>query len=129
MMSSLRSDEDFFDSDARQGAAMALGPAHALAALLLENADLRAAGLAVDDADDPGVGDKRRASDHFAAFLLEHQHAIDADFLAGLDVDAVDGDHRARRHLHLPSAALNDCEHVQLLTGHTGRPLRPPAKL
>ena len=51
---------------------MALGAAHALAALLLEHADLRAARLAVDDADDAGVGDERRAGEHLTAVLLEH---------------------------------------------------------
>ena len=61
---------------------MTLGAAHALAALLLEHANLRAARLAVDHAEDPDVGDKRRAGEHLAAVLLEEQDAIDADFVA-----------------------------------------------
>src|SRR4030095_8158703 len=129
VVSSLRSDEDVLDPDAGQGAAVALRPAHALALLLLEDADLRPARLTVDDTDAPGVGDEWRAGEHFAAVLFEHQHAVDADFLAGFDVDAIHGDDRARRHLDLPSAALNDCEHVQLLTGPTDRAIRLPAKL
>ena len=62
---------------------MTLGPAHALAALLLEHADLRAARLAVDDADDPGVGDKRRAREHVAAVFLDEQHLLERDLGAG----------------------------------------------
>ena len=71
---------------------MTLGPAHALAALLLEHADLRAARLAVDDAEDLHVGHEGRAGEHFAAVLLEEQHAIDAHFVARLGVDPVDLD-------------------------------------
>src|SRR5262245_5444205 len=112
MMRSLN--QNVLDPDPGQRAAVPLRPAHALAALLLEDADLWSASLAVDDADDPGVGDKRRAGEHLAAVLFEHQHLVDAHFLAGLDIDAVHGDDRPGRHLDLPSAALNDCEHVQL---------------
>ena len=97
---------------------MALGPAHALAALLLEHPNLRAARLAVDDADDLDVGHERRPREHFAAVLLEEQHAVDGDFLARPRVDAVEGDHGARRDLDLAAAALNDCEHaLPLLAG------------
>ena len=66
---------------------MTLGPAHALAALLLEDADLRAARLAVDDADDLDVGHKGRAGEHFAAVLLEEQHLVDGDFVARLGLE------------------------------------------
>ena len=65
---------------------MTLGPAHALAALLLEHADLRAARLAVDHAEDAGIGHEGRAGEHFAAVFLDEQHAVDADFLARLGV-------------------------------------------
>ena len=49
-----------FDAHARERAAMTLGAAHALPALLLEDADLRAARLAVDHAEDLDVGHERR---------------------------------------------------------------------
>src|SRR5262245_24465275 len=49
------SHDDVFDPHAREDRAVTPGPAHALAALLLEHADLRPARLALDDADDAGV--------------------------------------------------------------------------
>src|SRR4051794_21573568 len=91
---------------------MALGPPHALAPLLLEDANLRPAGLAVDHAEDLHVGDERGAGEHLAAVLLEEQHAIDADFVPRTRVDAIDDDHAAWLDPHLPAAALNDCEHL-----------------
>src|SRR5262249_46447445 len=66
------SEDDVLDGDAGQRAAMSLRLAEALAALLLEDADLRSAGLAFDDADDAGVGHEGRAGDHVAAVLADH---------------------------------------------------------
>src|SRR2546423_7198011 len=104
-------DQNVLHAHTRERAAMSLRATHALASLLLEHADLRTAGFAVDDADDLGVGDERRAGQHLAV-LLEQQHAIDADLVARLRVDAIDGDERAGHDLYLPAAALNDCVHA-----------------
>src|SRR5205085_10213297 len=53
-----------------------------LAALLLEHAQLRAARLAVDDANHLGVGDKRRARDDVAGVLLDEEHLFEGELLA-----------------------------------------------
>ena len=68
---------------------MTVGPAHALAALLLEDADLRAAGLALDDGDDARVGDKRRAGQDFAAVFFDEQHLFEGQLGARLAGGAV----------------------------------------
>jgi hypothetical protein len=96
--------------------------AHALAALLHEHADLRAPRLALDHADDLGVGDEGRAGDELAAVLLDEEHLVDRDFLARLastrsTVTAARGD------LHLAPAALDDRKHVPL------RPASPAWRL
>src|SRR5439155_26793997 len=103
--------QNVLHADSRQGAAMSLGAAHALPALLLENPDLGTARLAVDDAHDLDVGDERRSGQHLAAVLFKEQDAVDAHLFALFGVDPIDGDHTARRHLHLTAAALDDCEH------------------
>ncbi len=92
---------------------MALRLAEALAAALLEDADLRPALFAIDHAGHLGVGDKRCAGEHLAAFLLDEQHLIDRDFLAGFGREVVHGDDRSGGDLDLAAAALNDCEHVR----------------
>src|SRR5688572_23407705 len=98
--------------DAHSGirAPVAAGLPEALAPLLLEHANLRSARLAVDDADHAGVGDKGCSGEHLAAVLFEKEHLVEGDFLADLSLEAIDGDHRARVHLHLAPARLNDCE-------------------
>src|SRR6185436_836351 len=102
---------DSGDADPRVGAAMSARAPDALAAALLEHADLRAARLAVDDADDLHVGDERRAGEDFAAVLFDEQHLIDRDLRARLGLDPIHGDDGARGDLHLPAAGLDDCEH------------------
>ena len=53
------------------------------------------------------------------------EHLLDGDFLARLDVDAVDSDGLALGDLHLAAAALNDGKHgggsCVLHTGPAGR--------
>src|SRR5207237_831526 len=104
----LRLELEFLDTNPRQRAAMPLGPAHALAALLLEHPDLRSARLAVDHAEDLHVGHERRAGENLAAVFFEKQDAIDGHFVARLGVKAVDFDEGPRRDLHLTAAAFND---------------------
>ena len=77
---------------------MTFRPAHALAALLLEHANLGSARLAFDDADDARVGDKRRAGEHFAAVFLDQQDLVERQFGARLAGRAVDGRETAGRH-------------------------------
>ena len=78
---------------------MTLGPAHALTALLLENADLRAARLAVDDADYLCVGDKWRTGDDVAAIFLDKQHLLKGELSALLAQCAVHFDDGPGRNL------------------------------
>src|SRR5262245_57667274 len=85
--------------------------AHALAPLLLEDADLRTARLAIYDADDIHVRDVRGAGQHFAAVLFEHEHLVDGHFVAVVGVETVDVDHVAGADFHLTAAALDYCEH------------------
>src|SRR3954463_3343304 len=54
--------------------AMPLGPAHTLAALLLEDADLGSAAFTLDHADDARVRDEGSAREHLAAVLFDEQH-------------------------------------------------------
>src|SRR6516225_6108922 len=116
-------DLDFFDPHAREGAAMPLGVALCLPALLLEHADLRPARLRIHDADHLHVCDKRCPGEHFAPVLLEEEDAIDADLVAGLRVEPVDLDDAAGGDLHLPPAALNDSEHDYCLLDEGGKTL------
>src|SRR4051812_45018760 len=105
--------QDVGDANPRIRAPVAARLAEPLAALLLEDDDLGAAGLAVDNADNPGVRDERCPGEHLAAVLLEEEHLVERDLLADFGVDAVDGEHRTRIHPDLTPARLNDCEHVQ----------------
>src|SRR5689334_20412313 len=81
---------DVLDSHARVDGPVALRPAHALATLLLEHANLRAARLAVDDGDDAGIGHVRRTGENFTAVLLDEQHGLERHFRARLADGAVD---------------------------------------
>ena len=94
--------------------AMPLGPAHALAALLLEHADLRAARLAFDDGYDAGLGDKRRARHDVAAVVLDEQHLLDRQLVARLAGRSVDGDDAAGLDARLSAA-------IPILSGSASR--------
>src|SRR5689334_14586768 len=95
---------------------MSLGVALALAALLLEDANLRPARFTVDDSEDFCVRHKRRSRQYLAAVLFDEQHAVDADLITGPRIDPIHVDRSAGGDLHLPPAALNDCErHTRLL--------------
>src|SRR5262245_14897877 len=91
---------------------MPLRPAHALAALLLEHANLGTARFAFDHADDLGIRDKWRSGNDFAAVFFHQEHLTERQLRAGLSGRAVEDDHGARRRLDLSSAGLNDCVHV-----------------
>src|SRR5688572_31495129 len=114
-------DDDVGDANAGVGGAVPFRPAHVLAALLLEHADLRTARLAVDDAENLDVGDKRRTGQDLAAVLLEYEDPVDADFLTHLGLEVVNSHDRSLADLQLTAAALNDCEHA--------RTLRPAARM
>src|SRR5471030_572534 len=103
---------DLLNLDPRVERAVAVGPAHALTALLLEHADFRPARLALDDADDLRVGDIRRARQDLAAVFFDQQYLADRDFFARLTGRAVQLGKLAGDYPHLPAARLNDCVHI-----------------
>src|SRR5262249_10177221 len=105
------SHEDVFDSHAREDRAVAPGPAHALAALLLEHADLRPARLALDDRHDAGVGDERRTREDLAAVLFDEQHLFERQFGPRFADGAVYQHDAAGSDLQLTPAALDDRVH------------------
>src|SRR5512147_2911840 len=76
--------QDVRDADAREIVAEAAAAAHALAALLLEDADLGPAQLAVHHAGDPGIRHEWSAGQHLAAVLFDHEHLVERHFAAGL---------------------------------------------
>src|SRR5262245_39085975 len=94
---------------------MALGAAHAFAALLLEDPDLRAARLALDDGNDASVLDKRGAGDDFAAVLFNEQDLAQRELGSRFARRAVNSQDAAGRCLVLTSAGLDDCVHFSHL--------------
>src|SRR5262245_33070732 len=116
---------DFGNADARIGGAMPLGPAHALAALLLEDADLRAARFAVDNRHHLGVGDVGCAGEDLAAVCFDEQDLFDRQLLTRFADGSVDGDKAARGHLGLTAAVLDDRVHVRHLCKSISLPLNP----
>src|SRR5215212_7534375 len=100
------------DPDEGEGAAMPFRPAHTLAALLLEHADLRSARLALDDARDACAADDRRARHDFAAVLFDEEHVGERQFVTHLALDPVDRDRGAWRHLHLVPASVDNRVHA-----------------
>ena len=91
---------------------MPAGPPHALPAFLLEDADLRTSHLAVDDPDDPSIGDEGRPGHHRTIVLLDEENLMEGHFLTGPGLETVDNDRATRHDLDLPPAALNDGVHV-----------------
>src|SRR5256885_950353 len=73
------SKNDIGNANARVDRAMSLRAAHALAALLLEHANLRSARFAFDDRFHAGVGDERRAGRDFAAVFFDEQHLLERE--------------------------------------------------
>src|SRR5258705_9952934 len=102
------------DPHARHRAAMPACLAEALAPLLLEDAELRPARLAVDDANHLRVGDKRRAGDDVARVLLDEQHLLEGELLARFTCGSVDLDDGSRSDLDLAAARLDDRVHEHL---------------
>src|ERR1035437_5863817 len=100
---------------ARRRRAMALGPAHAFAALFLEDADFRAARFAFDHGHDTGLGDKGRAGEDFAAVFFAEQDGLDRQRRARLAGRAVDGGEAPGGAPHLTPARLDDCVHSRHL--------------
>src|SRR5262245_26185856 len=94
---------------------MPLGAAHALPALLLEDADLWPARLAFDHPDDLGIGHKWRTRQHFAAVFFDEQALVDRELRAGLARRAIDRGDPARDDLQLTTTRLNDCVHIRHL--------------
>jgi hypothetical protein len=70
---------------------------------------------AIHDADHAGAGNVGSAGMKLTTVVRDEQHFREDHFLTDLAECSIDGDSRARRHLDLPSARLNDCVHVALL--------------
>src|SRR5687767_3871210 len=85
--------------------------AETLAALLLEDAHLRAARFAVDDADNLGAAHKRSARGHFAAVSGQKQNLVEGHFFARLGCPTVELDDGTWRDLYLTTPGLNDRVH------------------
>src|SRR5262249_27823131 len=107
--------DDVGNPHARVDRAVSFGPAHALASLLLEHANLRTARLALDDGVDLRVGHKRGAGEHLAAVLLDEQHLFERHVRSGFGNRAGNHDERARRHSHLMRDGPDDCVHSRHL--------------
>src|SRR5688572_33483047 len=106
---------------------MAARLAEALAALLLEHAQLRTARFAVDDAEDLGVGDKRSARQDISRVFLDQQHLFEVEFRPGLTGRSIDLDDSAGRNLDLTAAGLNNRVHERYLSDWLCRgALAPP---
>src|SRR5262245_61043495 len=90
---------------------MALGPAHALPALLLEDPDLGTARFALDDRQDASVLDKRGAGEDFAAVLFDQEDFADRELRTRCARRPVDRQDAAGGRFMLTSAGLDDCVH------------------
>src|SRR5687768_427022 len=99
------------NTDARQEAAVAARLAEALAALLLEHAQLGTARLAVHHAEHGGVGDERRAGDDVSSVLFDQEHLLELEFRALLAGHPVDFDDGTGSHLELAASGLNNRVH------------------
>src|SRR5512147_1766460 len=93
------SDLDRLDADAGEVLAVALGQAIALAALVLEDADLRAGRVALDLGQDLRAGDERIADLELVA--ADEEHLAELDLVARFAVDQLDVDDVARRDAKL----------------------------
>jgi len=104
-------DRDPRDAHSGVGAAVTAAAAHALPALLLEHANLRAAALTFDDREDLRACNERRAREHVAAVVLDEQDLAQRHFIARLRIDTVHADRRSRRHPYLVTTALDNRVH------------------
>ena len=84
--------------------------------LLLEDAQLRPPGFAVDHADYARVRDERRASYDVARVLVDEQHLVKGEFRSLLSGSSVDFDDGAGRYLDLSATGLNNRVHEHYLS-------------
>src|SRR5476651_1078141 len=99
--------DDVGDADARIERAMSARLAEALAALLLEDPDLRTARFTIDDAEHSGARHERRAGEQFAALFCQKQDLLEGDRGPGIACSAIHLDGLTRRYLHLTTPGLN----------------------
>src|SRR6186713_3408666 len=99
------------DAHTNEDAAMSARLAGALAALLLEHAQLRAARLAVHHTGDPGVGDEGGAGDAVTRVLCHEQHLIEGHFRPLIARPPIDFDNGAWRDLQLATTGLDNGVH------------------
>src|SRR5687767_14468684 len=107
--------KNFLDEQPGVGRAVPFGPAHPLAAFLLEYTNFRPPRLPLDDREDPRVGHEGGPGEHFAALFFDEQDLAERDLRAGFARSAVDESDGARRHLDLAAVGLNDCVHTSHL--------------
>ena len=110
--------DDLGDSHPREDAAMTARLAEALASLLLEDANLRAARLSIHDADHFGSGDVRSPRDDVARVFLNEQDLFKGERRSCFGRRTIDFDDRSRRYLHLSTTGLNDGVHEHSLHPH-----------
>src|SRR5262245_36970548 len=90
---------------------MPLGAAEALAALFLEDPNLRSAHLVQHGGHDACACDEWRSCRHLASIPTEQQDLISRYFGADADADVIQRHHVAGGYLHLPSTTLDDRVH------------------
>ena len=91
---------------------MTAGPAIALTAGLLEDADLVAlAGFDQGGFDDSAVD--QRSADHGAGFVTDHEHFVELQRRAGFAFELFDNDQIAGRYTVLLTACFDDRVHGQ----------------
>ena len=86
---------------------MANGLMIALAALHLESDFLLAANMLDHFGFNGGIGDRRRAKGHFS-ILVDHEHAVKSERLAGFDRQALDLERVARADAILFASGFNN---------------------
>ena len=116
---------DVGNSHAGQFCTVSGRPPHAFTPFAAEHPDLRPPNLVVDDPGHPAARHIGRACDKTAAFLLDEQHMLEGDSVAGWLGSMIDGQDAARLDSYLPAAAIDDGVHVippsQTTQSTTGR--------
>ena len=105
------SDLNVSNANAREDAPVAACLAETLAALRLEDPQLRATCVTFDDADHFRVGHERCTGKDLPGIFLDEQHLIEGELRPSVARRSVDFDKGAGRHLELVATGLNDRVH------------------
>ena len=123
------------NADARDVIAVPLCPSILLAALLLEDSNLRAPADRVNHAQNLGARHERRTCRDRARVLTDEKHPIEDQPVGGVVVVPVDFDERTGLDTKLTAGSLNNRKHLgsprktELLSIADRRPLRPGGPL